>query len=300
MAKREQILRQLLIINKLKQKEVDYEEIADYLQRESELRTYDLTLSKRNFSRELEHIRSLYDVDIQFNHSRKVYAIVENQMTPLQERLFESLEMLELLRTSENLSAHIHFEPRQAQGWQHFTPLLQAIRQQNCIRFVYQRFQGDEPVERTVAPLGLREFKGRWYLIGKDAHDQRTKIYGLDRLLEITTLQQKFTLETPFDIESYFRHCYGILRPDAEAKPEEVILHFTAVQGKYIQAQPLHPSQELIAEDETGMRFRLYVYTTYDFLQALLSFGETLQVIASESLRLELREKIEIMLGNTA
>ncbi|MBC8110352.1 MAG: WYL domain-containing protein [Verrucomicrobia bacterium] len=254
------------------------------LARESELQDYHFAVSKRTFKRDLDEIRSVYDLDIQYDFSRKVYHIIEDQTPAVQQRLSETFDMLNVLRVSENLSRYIHFETRKAQGSQHFLALLQAVKKQQLVWFSYQKFWEDEPVERTVAPFGLKEFKGRWYLIARDAYDQRTKIYGLDSLLEVEVLKQKYTVETAFDMEAYFEDCFGIIRPESGEVPQEIILSFTPFQGKYIKSYPLHPSQQIILETQTEIRFQLKLYVTYDFVQELLSFGETLEIISPAGL----------------
>ena len=73
MSKRESIARYNLIIKMLRKHPATFEEITDYLSLESELQEYNYTISKRTFQRDLEDIRSLYNIYIQYDFSRKVY-----------------------------------------------------------------------------------------------------------------------------------------------------------------------------------------------------------------------------------
>jgi len=71
MSKRESIARYNLVIKKLRKHPASFAEISDYLSLESELQDYNFNVSKRTFQRDLEDIRSLYNIDIQFDFSRR-------------------------------------------------------------------------------------------------------------------------------------------------------------------------------------------------------------------------------------
>ena len=59
MTVRETIIRYLLIIQKLRRFGASFEEIDDYLSKESEIRSYELTTSKRTFQRDLNDIHNI-------------------------------------------------------------------------------------------------------------------------------------------------------------------------------------------------------------------------------------------------
>jgi predicted DNA-binding transcriptional regulator YafY len=86
-----------------------------------------------------------------------------------------------------------------------------------------------------------------------------------------------------FNVEDYFKHCFGIIRPEDE-KPEEVILSFDPHQAKYIKSLPLHESQQIIEENENETVFRLKVFITHDFVMEILSYGETVKIIEPQNL----------------
>jgi len=81
-----------------------------------------------------------------------------------------------------------------------------------------------------------------------------------------------------------FRNCFGIINPKNE-KPEEIILSFTPLQGKYIKRFPLHHSQEIITNNEKELLIKLQLFITDDFIFELLSHGDMLKIISSKSLK---------------
>jgi predicted DNA-binding transcriptional regulator YafY len=129
----------------------------------------------------------------------------------------------------------------------------------------------------------LREFKHRWYLLAKDVDDGSIKVFGLDRISNLEISTKRFSIPQDFDVNNYYQYCYGIMSPNGDA-PEEVVLSFDPFQGKYIKSLPLHPSQEIIKDDEDELMVKLKLFVTHDFLMELLSFGENVKVISPETL----------------
>ena len=77
-----------------------------------------------------------------------------------------------------------------------------------------------------------------------------------------------------FNVSEYFKHCFGIIRPDDEdSAPEKIILSFNSFKGKYIKSLPLHHSQQLLIDNETETRVSIEVYITHDLLMEILSHG---------------------------
>jgi predicted DNA-binding transcriptional regulator YafY len=283
MSKRESLARLNLIIRKVKRMPSSYEEISEYLTRESEIQSYNFTTSKRTFQRDLEDIRSLFNIDIQYDLSKKVYHIVEEDQPEVNDRIMEAFDLFNVLHVSDRLSGYIHFEKRKPQGTGNLLGLLHAIKNNYMVRFTYQKFWDDEPTVRTTEPYALKEFKNRWYLIAKDLNDQQIKTFGFDRLWDLEITKKSFTHLPDFDIDEKFRYCFGIISPEDD-QPHDIILSFEPVQGKYIKTLPLHENQEIIVDNDDELRIKLTLFITHDLVMELLSFGSTLKVIKPKAL----------------
>jgi len=291
MSKREYILRFLSIIKKLRNsKAATFDEINDYLKRESEITGDDLTISKRTFQRDLSEILSLFNIDIQFNFSRKVYFIsVEEEDFDLSNRMLEAFDLFNTLNTAGKLSQYILFEKRKPQGMEHFYGLLHAIKNRLAIHFTYHKFWEDDPTQRIAEPYSLKESQGRWYVLAKDQNDNKVKTFGLDRISELEITKNKFELAKNFDANKLFSNCFGIICPE-DSKPEEIILSFDSVQGKYIKSFPLHQSQQIVKDDNDEVRIRLKLCITFDFLMELLSYGNLVKVVSPTKLKTKIRK----------
>lgn len=292
MSKRESIARYNLIIKKLRKHPSSFSEISDYLAFESDLQEYNFNVSKRTFQRDIVDIRSIYNIDIQYDFSRKVYFIDLDDQPDVNERILEAFDTFNALNISERLSNYIHFEKRRPQGTENLYGLLHAIQNKVQIKFSYQKFWDDEITRRTAEPYALKEYRNRWYVLANDLKDKKVKSFALDRLSELEITRKKFQLPNDFNVNEHFKYCFGIIGPN-EQKPQEVILSFDPFQGKYIKTLPLHGSQVILKDNKDELLIRLTLFVTHDFFMEILSFGDNVKVIQPESLIAEVKKAYE-------
>lgn len=267
MSKREAISRYHLIIAKLRRGPATFDEISNYLDIESTIQSYDYRISDRTFKRDIKDIFSIYNIEIKYDFSKKVYVLVADDKTALTERVFEAFDTLNALNITDELSNFIYIQRSKPKGTEHLYGIIHAIKNHLQILFSYQKFWADNITRRKVEPYALKEFENRWYVIAKDTDDNVVKCFALDRLfaLEIT----KTVSSSNYNVSDHFKHCYGIMSPDSDA-PEEVILSFTPFQGKYIKSLPLHDSQQILKDDSGELQIKLMLFITLDFMMKIL------------------------------
>jgi len=292
MSKRESIARYNLIIKKLRKQPAKFSEISKYLSFESDLQEYNFNVSKRTFQRDIEDIRSVYNIDIQYDFSRKVYFIDFDEQPQINERILEAFDTFNALNISDRLSSFIHFEKRRPQGTENLYGLLHAIKNKFQITFLYQKFWEDETTFRTTEPYALKEFKNRWYVLANDLKDRKVKSFALDRLTDLEITKKKFQHPIDFDVNEHFKHCFGIVSANEE-KPQEIILSFNSFQGKYIKSLPFHESQEILKDNEDELIVKLTLFVTHDFFMEILSLGENVKVLHPDSLINDLKTTYE-------
>ena len=288
MSKRTAIACYQLIIQRLRKQPASFKELNDYLERESDIQGEDLTLTLRTFQRYVAEIRSLYHIDIEFDFTRKVYSIVDDQMNELSGRMLEAFDIFNVLNVRDNLEQFIYFEKRKAKGSEHFYGMLYAIRNKLQLELVHQKFEHDEPTIRIVNPFGLKEFKGRWYLLATLDSNVLVKSFGLDRVLDFTVKKSKIAHDLKVPIKELYADCFGIINP-LDVQPQKIILSFTAEQGKYIQTYPLHSSQKVLIDTHGEFRIELVLKITSDLISELLSFGEAMVVLSPAILKKQMK-----------
>ena len=288
MSKRESITRYNLIIKKLRKQSANFNEISEYLALESELQSYNFSISKRTFQRDLDDIRSIYNIDIRFDSSNKVYFIDVEQHPEINERLLEAFDIFNALNISDRLSNYIQLEQRKPMGTENLFGLLHAIRNRFLISFTYQKYWDGVFSERKVEPYFLKEFKNRWYIIAKDLKDNHIKSFALDRLTHLDISQSQFTYPSILNINELYSNCFGITGSN-EKEPVEVVLSFKPIQGKYMKSLKLHHTQEELIDSEVEYRIKLKIFITYDLIMEILSLGDTVKVLKPKSLVSEIK-----------
>lgn len=172
----------------------------------------------------------------------------------------------------------------------HMIPkLVDAINTKSIIAFKYQKFDNEKVKEVKLQPYLLKEDRHLWYILGKNSKGYFIT-YALDRITELTVLDEKFVLDD-FDFEDYFKYSFGITVTDEE--PINVILSFTPFQGKYIKALPIHPTQITIADNDKEFRISVDVKPAYEFYEKILGYGANVKVISPQEVVTEIKERIE-------
>ena len=299
MSKRGYISRYLLILKKLKVKPYStYEELQTYIENQFDyLQMQDDNLqigfSKRTLQRDINEIRNVFGIDIEYSKSQKGYFISQNENENMNfQRMMEAFDMFNSLNLAQNLTPFIHLEKRRPQGTENLYGLLHAIKNRLQIKFTYQKFWEEELSQRLVEPYALKEFKNRWYIMAKDSKDNNIKSFALDRLtnLEITNLNYQYP--DNYSIEQSYRYCFGIISPNVE-EPQDIILSFDPFQGKYIKTLPLHDTQQVLVDNDEEIKIKLKLCLTHDLVMELLSFGDNMKVIEPKSLTDQIKQAHE-------
>ncbi len=300
-----QLDRFIHIINKVERK--------PYISFDDLKKSFSEEISKNTLQRDIEAIKNS-GILIQYDRSRNGYYIdneVNYDLSTLW-KFIDAYQTFTILENSNGFSDFVYPEKRRPSNVEHLNPFIDAIKKSQLVQFCYYKHSnrnegflitnplhskhvfkslaGDEKSFRMVAPYVLKEFRGLWYLIGKDEKDGKIKTFGLDRISEIKLIGRKFEKDKKFNIKEKYRDTFGIYTPDENSQAEEIILAFDAENGKYLKANPLHHSQNILVDTANEFRISLHIHITLDFLQEILTRTWSLRVISPDSLRLRLSE----------
>ncbi len=124
--------------------------------------------------------------------------------------------------------------------------------------------------------------------MAKDNKDNNVKSFALDRLTNLEIINTKFDFPKSDNIEENYRYCFGIISPNDEV-PQDILLSFDPLQGKYIKSLPLHETQQVLIDNEDELQITLKLYVTHDLVMELLSFGNNMKVLQPKSLADEIK-----------
>jgi predicted DNA-binding transcriptional regulator YafY len=282
MSKRESLNRYILVINRLRRHPASFNEISEMLERESEIQSCDFSISKRTFQRDCQDISSLFNIEIAYDRRINAYYITYDDNSNVSERIMEAFDTLNALKISDKFSDFMHFETRRSKGTENMYDLVKAIQGRVVVCFTYELFNEPLSFDRTIEPYALKEFRNRWYLLGKDCSNGNIRTYGLDRISALSLTKATFKYPIDFSLDAYFKDCFGIFIPK-ELSPEEIILSFNPERGRYIKSMPLHHSQKIMNEQEDELLVSLHLCITPDFLSEILSYGSDVKVLHPQS-----------------
>jgi predicted DNA-binding transcriptional regulator YafY len=175
-------------------------------------------------------------------------------------------------------------------GLKWIAPAYSAIVQQHTLRIRYQSFQVTTPTQLVLHPYLLKEWRNRWYLLGLRHDKQRIWNLALDRIQEMEVSIQPFQRNTVFDPRDWFKDVIGVTRMVDSVVQEVVFRTHPRIAG-YLITKPLHDSQAIVRQDETGTVFSLQVITNFELLAELLRYGNDLEVLSPAGFRAEWLDK---------
>ena len=114
-------------------------------------------------------------------------------------------------------------------------------------------------------------------------------------MTDIDISKTKYREKYHYDFKAIFAKAFGIINDEA-GKAQTVRLQFNYEQGQYVKTYPLHASQIIIEEDKNAVIIELFLYITYDFSKALLSFGQELEVLGPTKLRKQIEKELALAL----
>lgn len=206
------------------------------------------------------------------------------------------LDRMKISAFDDNKTDHdvLQFERgSEYKGSEYLGTLFSASKNDQVVTFDYQKFNANESQSVLLHPYLLKEYRGRWYVIGFDESKNALRTYSLDRLSKVEQKERSFERLDSFNTASFFQHAMGITVTDE--KPEKVSLKFSDFLSPYIMSQPIHQSQTIISNSEHGLVIELDVLITVELVTLILGFGDQVEVTSPT----QLKERVKLALINS-
>ena len=114
---------------------------------------------------------------------------------------------------------------------------------------------------------------------------------AFDRIVKFSRANVAFIPNTDIDFSEYFKDIVGVTVPKEHPIAEKVVLKFDPARFPYIVSKPIHPSQEVLSEEECTLQ--ITVRPNKELEAALFSYGPQVEVLEPLWLRQQIEEKIE-------
>lgn len=294
----EQLTRQLYIVNRLQRAKepVATEVLLDDIGRQCEIRSFAFPREHKSrmrlLQRDIQAIQEMFYLTIVNKRGAGYYIKERDGDSPMDyERFVSDFDLLTALPSASQLHHYVIPERNSFIGWENFCPLLKAIKEHHIVEFDYSNVRTGTNKHHRVAPYFLKEDQRRWYLVGLN-DSGKVLLFGLDRIKEPVTTEEKFSRNNEIDGATLFDDCFGIWN-EASTPVEEVVLKYDCLDGSFLKSVPLHHSQTIIKDDENVFIISLNIKITNDFVMALLSRSRSLEIIEPAHLRERVRSIYE-------
>ena len=174
-------------------------------------------------------------------------------------------------------------------GLEYLEALYQFINHKRVLQISYQGYRQESAEIQTIHPYYLKQFNNRWFLFGWNDGLARLQNMALDRILQVSEVNEVPYRDCTIDFEAYFEDIIGVTNPE-EKDVERIVLKFTASRLPYILSKPIHGSQRL----KDGL-IHLELKVNRELISLLLSYGSDVEILEPKLLREIISSEIKKM-----
>ncbi|WP_338733593.1 helix-turn-helix transcriptional regulator [Mangrovimonas cancribranchiae] len=268
--------------------------------------------SRKTINRDLKKIESYYNIAIK--HKRGYGFYVEDDAYKDENKLKAVYEKTELYLLNHHAHAWKEFVTSartSLSAYVDIVALINAIEQQFLVELEYKGWYDDNTFQTfkgKVQPLHIKEVNNAWYLM---AYNKDIGVYAfcLDKRIsafKVTDFKPKKPKH--FSDKQYFKHSVGILKTDI--KPVWVHLKVANHHLKYLQANPMHASQQIVQQPkkpETEILdytdpdmwgdIKIFVEPNYEFLMEILKYNIWVKVVGPSQVKHYITYHLQLMLA---
>lgn len=254
-----------------------------------------IPMIRQTFNRHREAIQDIFGINIECQTKGGYYYYIENKETlksnDLRSWMLDSLCIGNMLMESNLLKDRIVLENIPA-GKEYLRSIINAMKEEHKLQMTYKKFGQQESYTIIVEPYAIKVFKQRWYLLAKNYKRIEPTIYALDRIVSLEETNEKFNYPSDFDVELFFKDCYGVLCGTND-KVQRIVIRAYYPYINYLRTLPIHHSQKELTSTSEYADFEVYLRPTFDFRQELFSQSDEVEVLEPISLREEMKEALK-------
>jgi len=176
--------------------------------------------------------------------------------------------------------------------------IRKAIVAKKTMCMTYQSFKAREASTFCFSGYLLKEYRNRWFVLGI-SHQRHKPLLtlALDRVQTISGHEDEYIENTTIDLANYYNDCIGVTKSPGQ-RDCEVVFWIDAANAPYVVTKPLHHTQKLLSEDETGKIFSIRVIMNFELERELLGFGAKMRVLGPRLLVRQLKAQLAKTLEN--
>jgi predicted DNA-binding transcriptional regulator YafY len=171
--------------------------------------------------------------------------------------------------------------------------LIDASLHQRRARLQYFSFSSRRRKTYLVDPYRVVYYHGGLYLYARVEEYAEVRTFAVERIENITVLDEEYSIPADFDVLEYARGAFGI----AGGAPEPVEIEFSPEIAGYVRERIWHESQEIEERPDGKLVLRMTVAPTRELRAWIKGFVPHVTVVRPTSLRERIDEDLRQGLG---
>lgn len=180
-------------------------------------------------------------------------------------------------------------------GIKHLKPLYFAIKKQQVLKITFKGFQDVNTMKYEFHPYVLKQYNNRWFVFGYNvqANNKKWSIPLDERLINFEILDDIEYMPSDSNWDTHFRSMVGVRRESEEIV--RVILKFYNGREEYFKTKPFLPDFDLFFDYDKQDQVWFETVINKELLQQILSYGEDVEILEPESLRIIMKGHVNQM-----
>ena len=172
-------------------------------------------IPRRTFNNWKDAIQQAFDINIECKRTGGYHYYIENpedlENSTTRSWLLNTFTVKNIISESRSIKERILIE-NVPSGQKYLTPIIDAMQASKWMEINHGSYWYDRPCAYTVQPWCLKLFNQRWYVCGYCRERDAMRTFALDRIIELTTLDETFEYPDDFDPQGYFGRRMGNIR----------------------------------------------------------------------------------------
>ncbi len=171
----------------------------------------------------------------------------------------------------------------------HFSTVATAVLRRKQLRIAYHGRAHPGTTERNLSPQRIVHYRDNWYLDAWCHLRRALRSFSLDRI-RAARLEETDAKEIPdADLDVHFAGSYGIF---AGPPLHTAVLRFTAERARWVAGEEWHPKQQVELLLDGRYELSVPYGDPRELVMDILKYGPDVEVIAPDSLRAAVAERL--------
>lgn len=221
--------------------------------------------------------------------------LLDAQLKPVKERIEKILASNH--QGSGELASRVHILRMTGRNVELacFQIVAGALLQRHSLHIEYHGRGDDKSTSREISPQRLIHYRDNWYLDAWCHTRNALRSFAVERISAAKALPQRCHDIPDAQLDAHYASSYGIFAGEPE---HTAVLRFTAERARWVADEHWHPQQQGRYLEDGRYELSIPYSDPRELVMDILKYGPDVEVLAPESLRNAVAERLLQALNN--